>query len=290
MVLDAIARRGSLAGAGRALQWSQPTVTHHLAALERELEAPVVRRGPNGCTLTPLGEMVLEHCAAILQRANRMKSEAADFQGRESARLHLGVIPTIGARLLPQALGELEEHFTVVVTEAENERLNEDVLGGNIDIALVTSGPLLNEHGQKTRVGSDQLLLVVPENSPLAERTEVSIAELAEQRWIFARSSDDAADRALVYTAKAAGFEVQVAKRSDNYATVIGYVRANFGIALLPELATELISSGVRVIPVVPRIDRTIWVVSRPGLPSETESYVAGLFHSILDQRAWARS
>ncbi len=54
-VLRAVAREGSLAGAARSLHYSQPTVAHHLAALESHLGVDLVSRTPRGATLTDLG-------------------------------------------------------------------------------------------------------------------------------------------------------------------------------------------------------------------------------------------
>lgn len=284
LVLDAIAQQGSLAGAGRALQWSQPTVAHHLASLERELGGLAVRRSAIGAQLTALGEMALQHCSRILDQAERLESDAREFIGAYARRLRLGVIPTVGAQLLPQTLLSLEDTFTVSVIEAENERLNDDVLKGSLDVAIVTSGPLLHEHGRKTMIGLDRLLLAVPADSPLAGRTEVRIAELPNERWILAKTRDDAADRALIYAAKEAGFEPLASKRTDNYATVIGYVRAGFGVALIPGLATAMISNGVATIPITPRIDRTFWAVGRPGLNATVETEVASAFQLALRQ------
>ncbi|MFZ3492846.1 LysR family transcriptional regulator [Streptomyces sp. 5.8] len=68
-VLRSIAQEGSLAGAARALHYSQPTITHHLATMEAYLGAPLVQRGPRGALLTELGESLLPHAEAVLDAA-----------------------------------------------------------------------------------------------------------------------------------------------------------------------------------------------------------------------------
>ena len=67
-VLQAIARAGSMAGAARALHHSQPTVAHHLAALESHLGVSLVTRSTRGATLTDLGQLFLGHAEAVLDR------------------------------------------------------------------------------------------------------------------------------------------------------------------------------------------------------------------------------
>ena len=53
--LCAIADHGSLTGAAAALDFTQPAVSQHLAALEAEVGAPLVRRSRGGAELTPAG-------------------------------------------------------------------------------------------------------------------------------------------------------------------------------------------------------------------------------------------
>lgn len=278
MALDAVHRHGSLAAGARALQWSQPTIAHHLGAIERELGGLVAIRSSGGATLTPLGELALEHSEVILAEVNRLEIRARAFVGNESASLRIGVIPTVGAQLLAPALVELETTFSITVAEAENETLNGEVLSGALDIAIVSSGPLLNEHGRKIEVGRDQLLLAVRADSALARHSSTQLADLAGEHWILAKSADDAADRALLYAAKDAGFEPNVSRRSDNYLTVLGFVAAGFGIALVPELASRSVPAGVALVRVEPQIERTIWAVPRPGLRTDIATQVASVF------------
>ena len=51
--LCAIADHGSLTGAAAALDFTQPAVSQHLAALEAEVGAPLVTRSRGGAELTP---------------------------------------------------------------------------------------------------------------------------------------------------------------------------------------------------------------------------------------------
>ena len=49
----AVAREGTLSGAARSLKVDHATVSRRLAALEAELQAPLVERLPRSCRLTP---------------------------------------------------------------------------------------------------------------------------------------------------------------------------------------------------------------------------------------------
>ncbi|WP_286160370.1 helix-turn-helix domain-containing protein [Streptomyces yunnanensis] len=64
-VLRAIAHEDSLAGAARALRYTQPTVTYHLTTLESHFGAPLFHRGPRGAALTEVGKALLPHAEAV---------------------------------------------------------------------------------------------------------------------------------------------------------------------------------------------------------------------------------
>jgi molybdate transport repressor ModE-like protein len=66
--LCAIAEHGSLTGAAAALDFTQPAVSQHLAALEAEVGAPLVTRSRGGAALTAVGELLVEHARAALDR------------------------------------------------------------------------------------------------------------------------------------------------------------------------------------------------------------------------------
>ena len=84
-VLRAVAREGSLAAAARSLHYSQPTVTHHLSALESHLGVQLVQRTPRGATVTDLGELFLQHAEGVL---DRLASAEAEVRGDEQLQVH----------------------------------------------------------------------------------------------------------------------------------------------------------------------------------------------------------
>jgi DNA-binding transcriptional LysR family regulator len=72
-LLLAVARAGSLSGAAKALQVTQPTVSRRLAELEAQLGEPLFVRTVDGTTPTAFGERMLEP-------ARRMAESAADVE------------------------------------------------------------------------------------------------------------------------------------------------------------------------------------------------------------------
>ena len=67
-VLVAVARHGSVTAAARALNYAQPSVSHHLSRLEAETGALLTQRAGRGVRLTDAGRLLAERAEEILGR------------------------------------------------------------------------------------------------------------------------------------------------------------------------------------------------------------------------------
>ena len=83
-VLVAVARCGSVTAAARALNYAQPSVSHHLARLEAATGAKLVQRIGRGIRLTPEGRLLAGRAAEILGRVDAASSELAAQVGLSS--------------------------------------------------------------------------------------------------------------------------------------------------------------------------------------------------------------
>ncbi|MFE5614207.1 LysR family transcriptional regulator [Streptomyces sp. NPDC056463] len=241
-VLRSIAQEGSLAAAGRALHYSQPTITHHLASLEAHFNAQLVRRGPRGAALTELGEALLPHAEAVLERLRHAELEVRNLAERGMRTIHIGTFPTAGALLLAPAVKRLHQQGVhISLTEGELPLLLKALRAGELQAALVFSQPgdrlNLEEDVEVHPLLSDPLLLVMPEDHPCAELDRVPLGDLRDTAWVGAADPHDPCDRVLAWACGQEDFEPLHAMRTDDYAVVQGLVAAGTGVALIPRLA-----------------------------------------------------
>ena len=102
-----VARQGSVTWAARLLRLQQPTVSHRLAALEREVGAPLFERLGTGLMLTAAGEALLPYASQLPAIAGEALHAARRAAGLAATRLHLGCAETPATYLLPERLREL---------------------------------------------------------------------------------------------------------------------------------------------------------------------------------------
>ena len=80
-VLVAVERYGSVTAAARALNYAQPSVSHHLARLEAETGIKLIQRAGRGIALTDAGRLLAERAAEVIGRLDAAENELAAYTG-----------------------------------------------------------------------------------------------------------------------------------------------------------------------------------------------------------------
>jgi molybdate transport repressor ModE-like protein len=276
-VLRAIAQNGSLGSAARALGLSQPTLSHHLAALEAIIGGRLVERSPRGSQLTELGELALVHAEAILDRADSAERELRDHARHGAAVVQAGSFPSAGAVLMVPSLARVGEgegaeyHLTV----AESPELAEGLCDGRLHVALLMSEPdipiQLGDDIASEPVLDDPLLVLLPPGHPAAAEDVVPLAALAGEKWISGVSDDDPPHGAILRAHLELGREARIGVRVDDYAVTEALVAAGMGVSLMPTIALDQLSGTVVARPLDdPRFARRIHIAwqTRPRRPA----------------------
>ncbi len=287
-VLRAISETGSLAAAGRALDVSQPTIAHHLSALEQTLTTVLVRRGPRGAVLTDIGRVFVDQADVILDRVASAVQEARTMATWGIPTLRIGTFSSAGGVLLPAAVADVQRHMNVPVElhEAETVELLADLAQGALNIALVYNDgtePLPIPDGWRAdSLLWDPYLLAMPHDHPGGSQGVADLADFAEDGWILSQQSDLMTDRSLLLATAVHGFSPRPVLRTDDFHVALGFVSTGFAVTMVPRLAAEP-RAGVRYCPTGdPQLGRTIGVV----YPVAPVPVVAALVDRLHEQAA----
>jgi LysR family transcriptional repressor of citA len=135
----AVAEQGSFRRAAERLYLSQPTVTAHIQALEREVGAALLRRGGRAARLTPLGERLLPYARRILALEREAVEELRAWRLGYDERLRVVCSIFVAASALPRALRRLLEErprVDVALRTAFSADVLRAVAEGEADLGL----------------------------------------------------------------------------------------------------------------------------------------------------------
>jgi DNA-binding transcriptional LysR family regulator len=241
-VLNAVRQHGSLSAAARALNYTQPAISHHIRKLEENLRVRLLDRGPRGVTLTEAGTALALHAEEVLARLARAEEDVCAIAKLTGGRVRLASFPSAMATLVPDAIARLADaepdcHITLV--EAEPPDSVAMLAGGEVDVALTfdyDDAPAEVIDGYtKVPLRRDHLFAVLAKDHPLAAHEgELALGSLAAERWIVgcARCREH-----LLTACEREGFAPDVVVATDDYVAVQSLVARSVGVSLLSELA-----------------------------------------------------
>jgi molybdate transport repressor ModE-like protein len=253
--LEAVSREGSFGRAATALGYTQSAVSQQIATLERIVGEKLIERpgGPKPVSLTEAGRLLLRHAEAIVARIAAAQADLTALHDGEAGTLRVGIYQSIGQRILPELMRRYAAAWPLVdvtLTEsASDEELLQLVERGELDVTFADL-PLIEGPFEFVELLRDPWLLVVPADSPLADRaTPPPLREIAQLDLIGFRQC-----RSMTQIEAALRRPIDFVFRSDHNGTVQGLVGAGVGAALLPSLAVDPNDEATRQIELGPNV------------------------------------
>lgn len=96
----AVAQEGTISGAARRLNLTQPPLSAQMKLLEQEVGCPLFERGSRRIQLTEAGRMLYSRAATMLELADITRQELKDYLEGTSGVLRLGVVSSVGSTYL----------------------------------------------------------------------------------------------------------------------------------------------------------------------------------------------
>lgn len=91
-----VAEEGSLTRAAARIPVAQQSLSEQIRALERQVGAPLLIRGPRGVRLTDVGAALLGEARPLLTRTDRAFDRMRRLAVGERQTLHVGFLPSVG--------------------------------------------------------------------------------------------------------------------------------------------------------------------------------------------------
>lgn len=237
---EAVARLNHVTRAAAELHVAQPALSKQLRDLEEELGVTLFDRLGRRVQLTEAGGALLPHARAILTQVDAARAAMAERVGLQRGLATVGAPPTVGTHLLPGALAAFNTRYPGIelrLREAGIGTLLEQLAAGLADLAVVAL-PVDDPDLTVAPLFSEELLLAVAPQHPLAKRSSVALASLADQPFVLSPENYELREATLV-ACRQAGFTPRVVLDGGEMDTLLRFVAAGLGVALVPRLALD---------------------------------------------------
>jgi DNA-binding transcriptional LysR family regulator len=233
-----IARVSGFRRAADELDMSQATLSEQIKLLEHELGVRLFERGGRNLTLTEAGRTLLARAERVLEEIKAAHEEMQEFAHLDRGQLIVGTMTGNGPFWLPGFLAAFmrqHPHLELTLVERVSGVLLKMLDAGEVHVACILV-PTDSPHDilmdiEIRQVYSRELVVVVAKHHRFANRTSITLEEVAQERLIL--TSPEEAPRRVVDAAFAKqGLQPQVSFEADDPMTLIGLAAEGIAIGI----------------------------------------------------------
>ena len=241
-VQEAVRRNLNLTETARALHTSQPGVSKAIIELEEELGVEIfARHGKRLKRVTEPGTHVLKSIDLILREVGNLRRIGEQYSKQDSGTLSIATTHTQARYVLPPPVAKLREAFpkvNVSLHQGSPDQVAQMLLDEVAEIGIATES--LTQYADLITLPCYewQHMLVLPITHPLANKTDITLHDLAVEPLITYHPSFTG--RTKIDQAFAAKrLQPRIALEAIDSDVIKTYVRLGLGVGIVAEMAIK---------------------------------------------------
>ncbi len=235
------------AGAARS-HLSLAAASARIRAMEASLGVEFLQRNRRGVSPTPAGDALARHARVLLQQAERLQQELAEYAKGVKGQVRLLCNTTAITEYLPELLADfLHNHpnLDIDLQELPSARITHALRQGAADLGILSDA--VDTGDLQTRAfRDDPLVLIMPGDHPLAQATSPSFTDTLHHDYV-GLNANSALAVYLEEQALHAGLRMQIRIRADGFDGVMRMVAHGAGLAIVPLAAVERSSGALHL-------------------------------------------
>ncbi len=237
-----VVKKGTFSRAAETLFLTQPTVSSHMAKLEREVGSSLFERRGRKVVLTPAGEEFFPIARDIINMKARGLEKISRFNVESKGTIEIGASSTPGIYLLPGLLGEFKKEnpgisFSINLTHSQKAR--ELVASYQSDLGITGEGELGKDLDQFL-LYRDKMVGIIPGGHPWQGK-EIEIKDLLESHLIVPQPGS-ATRKIFSEGLVAMGFSLEKFKiylQINSLEGIKNHVRQGLGVSVISSVALK---------------------------------------------------
>jgi DNA-binding transcriptional LysR family regulator len=260
---------------GRAaarLHTSQPSLSRLVHGLETALGVTLLHRSTRRVALTTAGEVFAAECRLALGHMERASTGAREASLGQVGRIRIGYMDFAINGSLPWLLKSFRSKFPRSILDLEynpSSKQKAALLEGAIDVGFVI-GKLDSPKITNLLVDTNDYVALLPEFHPLANKSDLQIADLAKEEFVMGDENSFGSFRSLLFPiCHSFGFFPNIVQEANSTSGILGMVAAGVGVSVFAGCARNWQRDGIVVRSLVDVTDYiptyAIWVTDNPS-------------------------
>ncbi|WP_071396116.1 LysR family transcriptional regulator [Bacillus tuaregi] len=224
--------------AAKLLAITQPSLTHSIKELEKDLGVCLFNKQGRNVKINQYGYFLYEHVRPILSNLEKTRNELQILIDPRKGTINLSFVHTLSQHFIPKLIHDflqVEENNQIqfALNQGTTEEIKEGLRSNKIDIAFTSK--IADEGITSVPIMKQELMLITPNEHPLAGKQEIDLVDAAKYPFIY-YNQECGLRPTLDELFNCIHVKPHIAYEVDDDSTVCGFVAANLGIAVVPNI------------------------------------------------------
>jgi len=230
---------GSFTKAAEVLNYSQSGISRMINDLEKDWRVSLLERGRAGVRLTSDGLRLLPFARRVCDEYQKLQAQVDELNGLQSGLIRIGTFSSVATHWLPNIIKRFQKDYPGIDYElllGDYTEIESWISEGRVDCGFLRL-PTRPEF-ETVFLEQDRLLVVLPENHPLADREQFPVTSLCNDPFMLLEKGAKAEISEIF---ERCNIEPKIHFTTwDDYA-IMSMVESGLGISILPELILQRI-------------------------------------------------
>ena len=225
--------------AANILNITQPSLSHAISQLEKDLGCYLFEKQGRNVRLTRYGEIFYQYIDSSLKQIEDGQKRIEEIISPNRGWIRLAFIYTLGYQFVPNTIKSFHSirknnQIKFTLKQGNTTELLNGLEEEKYDIAFCSYQENRNDI-QFTPITTEELVVVVSKNHPLALHNEINLKELENEYFVY--YSKDSGLRPLIDDLfKSQNIKPNIIFEVEEDSAVLGLVNINYGVAVVPNI------------------------------------------------------
>ncbi len=253
---------GSITRASQVLNYSQSGISRMIADLEKEWDITLLERNREGVQLTSDGLTLLPYIRSLCHEHEKLNEQVYEIKNISSGIVRIGCFSSVASFWLPKIIQEFHDDYPKInyeLVHGDYIEIENWIAEGRVDCGFVRL-PVANKQLQTRFLAKDDLMIVIPENHPLASMETIPISEIENYPFLMLETDNNDYIRKWL---NEQDINPNICLTTWDDFAIMNLVERGFGISILPKLILQKTSYRLITKPLNIPIYREIGIAVR---------------------------